>query len=67
MSVMSRVERTRRVGEWTCLGGREKGVSDVWITRIARMAVDYGPSDELAGGASRTWGTSWMYLLLVSP
>jgi hypothetical protein len=23
------------------------------------MAVDYGPSDELAGVASRTWGTSW--------
>ena len=22
MAVMSRVERTRRVGEWTCLGGR---------------------------------------------
>jgi hypothetical protein len=39
-----------------------KGVSDVWITRIARMAVDYGPSDELAGVASRTWGTSGRYL-----
>jgi hypothetical protein len=55
---------TRRMGlPWT----RQKGVSDVWITRIARMAVDYGPSDELAGVASRTWGTSRMYLLLVSP
>lgn len=25
------------------------------------MAVDCGPSDELAGDASRTWGTSWRY------
>jgi len=39
MAVMSRVERTRLVGEWTSLEGREgEGVSDVWITRIARKA-----------------------------